>query len=171
MPEQIHHTLSQDQSLPVADRYRHLAAHYLLQNNLKKGCQALWASHSGFTEFLSLDEVKNILGTKPLPQWLCNTSCAARFPASLNPDETVGQQDWADHHLELSRIAINQRTRLLHSVVMNVFLGYYGFAAQRSWVLSMAYSSGLWLMIRMKHGRKSKPWLLSSFTTISGIKQ
>ena len=45
MRETVHFNLSQDTSLSISNRYRHLAAHHILQNDLKKGCQALWASH------------------------------------------------------------------------------------------------------------------------------
>lgn len=130
MHEQQHLTLSQKTNLPIANRYRHLAVHHLLQRDLTKVCQALCASHSNFKEFLSLEDAKEVLREKETPQWLSNPAGYARFPACLSSEETVNQQDWADFHMSYSQSSCDKDNGLLHVVAMNIFLGFYGFAVQ-----------------------------------------
>ena len=165
MTEKNHLSLSQDSSLPMANRYRHLAAHHILQKDLKKGCQALWASHADFKEFLSLEEAKEVLETQELPIWLSNCAGSTRFPASLSPEETVGQQDWAAHYLQLAGMAINKASCGLHVIVMNVFLGFYGFAVQAMYNLEVQCDALLpddleeaWAMVEAMQPRPQQPW-------------
>ena len=141
MRETTHITLSKDPRLSIADRYRHLSAHHILSSELKPACQALWASHVGFPEVLPLSEVKKYLEGLDLPDWLEKPAWGARFPASLSAAETVGQQEWAEHHRVLATMAINTYTRRLHWVAMNVFLGFYGFAVQSMFNLSSRFDN------------------------------
>ena len=165
MTEKKHLSLSQDPSLSMANRYRHLAAHHILQNDLKKGCQALWASHADFKAFLSLEEAKEVLQTQEIPMWLANCAGAARFPASLEPGETVGQGDWAAHYLQLAGMSINKHSCGLHVVVMNVFLGFYGFAVQSMYNRDGRCDELLpddledaWAMVEAMQPRLPQPW-------------
>ena len=127
MSEQEHLQLSRDDGKPVAERFRHLAAHYVLERDMVRACQALHASHT-VDEFMSLEDLAPLLGRRDLPIWLISLT-GTRYPADQYPGETVGQQYWADHHAELMRLGLGDASRL-HAIVMNIFLGFYGFAVQ-----------------------------------------
>ena len=125
----------------------------------------MWASHSGFKTFLSLEEARKVLETQDLPMWLANCAGAARFPASLSPEETVGQQDWAAHYLQLAGMAINKASCGLHIIVMNVFLGFYGFAVMAMYSRDDQCSEPLpddleeaWAMVEAMQPRPPMPW-------------
>ena len=65
-----------------------------------------------------------------MPEWLEKPAWGARFPACLDAGETVGQGEWAKHHLDLCDPDDNSSVSGLHIIAMNVFLGFYGFAVQ-----------------------------------------
>ena len=94
-----------------------------------------------------------------------NQPGGARFPASLSPEETVGQQDWAAHYLHLAGMALNKHACGLHVVVMNVFLGFYGFAVMAMYNRDGQCSDPLpddldeaWAMVEAMQPRPPQPW-------------
>ena len=127
MSEEKHLQLARDDDKPIANRYRHLAAHYVLERDMVRACQALHASHT-VNEFLSLEDLALDLGAQALPVWITSLT-GTRYPADQHPGETVGQEYWADHHATLMRLGLGDASRL-HAIAMNIFLGFYGFAVQ-----------------------------------------
>lgn len=126
---QRHAQLSDDEGLPVDDRYRQLAALHIVSCDFRLAVQAMWSSTLNLTEYLSLEEVSKVVGQAPAPLWLSCSGEAANYPrcekgAWLDPDGL------AEHHRDISEMAISDRVRSIHGAAYYVLTGQYGFAIQ-----------------------------------------
>ena len=126
---QRHAQLAEDLDLPVDDRYRQLAALHIVSLDFRHAVQAMWASTLNLPDFLPLEEVSEIVDQEPPPLWLMSSGEAADYPRCqraswLDPDEL------AEHHRNISEMAISDRVRAIHGAAYYVLAGQYGFAIQ-----------------------------------------
>ncbi|ABO59882.1 hypothetical protein LA345_39900 (plasmid) [Burkholderia vietnamiensis] len=124
-----HFGLSNNDSLPVGERYRQLAAYHVATGNFRRAIQAMCASTASAVDYVPLDALAGTLRAEPMPQWLRNSGEAANYPRSES-DVWADVEGLAEQHADISRMAISPRVTSIHGAIAYILSGRYGFAVQ-----------------------------------------
>ncbi|MCT7325020.1 hypothetical protein [Ralstonia mojiangensis] len=124
-----HLALSSDSSLPVAERYRQLAAVHAMHCDYRRAVQAMWASSISLDQFVPLESLKEAFRIQAVPLWLASSGEAASYP-SCEVDDWQDVEGLAELHADISSMAISSQVKLLHGAIAYMLSGQYGFAMQ-----------------------------------------
>lgn len=120
---------SSDASLPIAERYRQLAAVHAMHRDYRKAVQAMWASTISLDQFVPLENLTAALRIQAAPLWLASSGEAASYP-SCEVDDWQDVEELAKLHGDISSMAISSQVKLLHGAIAYMLSGQYGFAMQ-----------------------------------------